>query len=311
MAFAKWLVVGSLVLFGSIGAVALVQRKPAPQVAAEVQKPQVVKKVEAPKPVARQVPQANRIDQLFSPRGPTLPIVETVTYSSRAPWQKGKAAWVADYARHHATSTHFIARSLTGRADYEVPPVANGDRFNVLRDGNWSFYLLVDASRHQMWLYFLDEEQNTRTLIKNYEVGLGRPDAASASKMLTPLGKYQLGQRTAIFAPGVQGTYRNQPTEMIRVFGTRWIPFEKELGQCSAPAKGYGLHGSPWKPDPKTGKLVEDRASVGGNESDGCIRLRSEDMEELYAIISTRPTTIEIVSDYLTAQLPGVEKEPV
>jgi lipoprotein-anchoring transpeptidase ErfK/SrfK len=316
MSFCKWLLVISVVLFASIGAVALIQRKPSQatvsvkpsQAKVPVAKPQkAVVAAPAAKPTVRQLPQANRIDQVFSPRAAPLPFVETVTYSSRASWQQGKAAWIADYARHYATSTHLIARSLNGRADYEVPPVANGDRFNVLREGNWSFYLLVDVSRHTLWLYQLDHDKDTRLLIKSYPVGLGRLDPVATSKSLTPLGKYQLGQRTAIFTPGMQGTYRGQPTEMIRVFGTRWIPFEKEIAGCSAPAKGYGLHGAPWKPDPKTGKLVEERQSVGANDSDGCIRLRLEDIEELYALISTRPTTIEIVPDILTAQLPGRE----
>jgi hypothetical protein len=308
MGYPKWLAIGSVVLFGVIGTTALLRREPAPkqeQVAvAPAPKPTKAEPVAAaPKPPAP----VNRIEMLFSPRGTTLPIAETVTYSSRASWQKGRAAWIADYARHHATSTHFIARSLNARADYEVPPVANGDRFNVLRDGNWSFYLLVDASRHQMYFYYLDHDKNTRTLIKTYDVGLGRADANSPSRSLTPLGKYQLGQRTAVFAPGVQGSYRGQQIEMVRVFGTRWIPFEKEVANCTAPAKGLGLHGAPWKPDTKSGKLIEDRASVGGNESDGCIRLKIEDIEELYAVISTRPTTIEIVSDITTANLPGKE----
>lgn len=312
MRFPKVLLFGSLLLFGAIGVAALVRNKSEQPAKAPTPVAQAVAII-PPKPVAasnKPPAPVNRIDMLFSPRGPTLPIVETVTYSSRADWQKGKAAWVADYARHFGTSTHFIARSLHGRPDYEVPPVANGDRFNVFRQGNWSFYLAVDSSRHLMYFYYVDGDKDTRTLIKTYEVGLGRIDPQATSQSLTPLGKYQLGQRTAIFSPGVQGSYRGQQTEMVRIFGTRWIPFEKELADCTAPAKGLGLHGAPWKVDGKTGKLVEDRQSVGSNESDGCIRLKIEDIEELYSIISTRPTVIEIVPDITTAHLPGKEVNP-
>lgn len=84
---------------------------------------------------------------------------------------------------------------------------------------------------------------------------------------------------------------------MITVFGTRWIPFEKEVGICSAPAKGFGLHGTPWTVGSK-GEHVDQINSIAKYESDGCIRLATPDMEELFAIIITKPTTIEIVKDF-------------
>ena len=68
---------------------------------------------------------------------------------------------------------------------------------NVLRqDEQLSFYLLVDLSCYTMWLYYVDSQQDTRTLIRSYDVGLGRSDPTASSHSLTPLGKYQLGQRT-------------------------------------------------------------------------------------------------------------------
>ena len=84
---------------------------------------------------------------------------------------------------------------------------------------------------------------------------------------------------------------------MIKVFGTRWIPFEKEIESCTAPAAGIGLHGVPWVPNSQ-GELVEDSSSLGKYESDGCVRLATQDIEEIFAIIITRPTTIELVKDF-------------
>jgi len=46
---------------------------------------------------------------------------------------------------------------------------------------------------------------------------------------------------------------------------------------------------------------------VGQYESDGCIRLSHEDMEELFSVIITKPTLIEIVKNSKDAKLPGVE----
>jgi hypothetical protein len=106
----------------------------------------------------------------------------------------------------------------------------------------------------------------------------------------------------------MKGPYNGQQVELIRVFGTRWIPFAQELENCTEPAKGYGIHGMPWGEDPATNTLIENASSLGQYQSDGCIRMRQVDVEELYSIIVTRPTTIEIVKDFYDAQLPGNEQ---
>lgn len=93
------------------------------------------------------------------------------------------------------------------------------------------------------------------------------------------------------------GNYKGERLCLMKVFGTRWIPFEKEISGCSAPAKSFGIHGAPWKEDPVSGKLVETRDQATGFVSDGCIRLKKEDVEELFAIITTKPTEIEILLD--------------
>lgn len=254
------------------------------------------------------LPEANRIEEFFNKGDPKLPIVETITYKSRVPWQKGRPAWLSDYASYYSTSRHFIARSLNGKPDYFKQDVAEGDRFNVLRkDKNINFYLLIDTSRCKMWFYYLDMDTNDRVLVKTYLVGLGRADSSKASGLLTPMGKYSLGDKIAIYKPKMMGPYNGQKIEMIRVFGTRWIPFDKEVGQTTAPAKGFGLHGLPWTANEK-GEPAQDKSSLGKYESDGCIRLATDDIEELFAIIITKPTTIELVKDFHDANMPGVEK---
>ena len=92
---------------------------------------------------------------------------------------------------------------------------------------------------------------------------------------------------------------------MIRIFGTRWIPFEEALSDTTEPARGFGIHGAPWYKDEESDQLIENRSCLGKYESDGCIRLGTEDMEELFSIIVTKPTTIEIVTDISQAHLPG------
>lgn len=237
----------------------------------------------------------DRISELFNKRDPRLPIVETIVYKSHVPWLKGKSAWISDYASHYRTSRHFIARSLNGKPDYEKQDVKEGDRFNVLRqDKNFEFYLLAQLSKSCLWFYYIDKDTQEKVLLKSYPICVGRADPQSASESLTPIGKYRIGDKVAVYRPKVRGLYQGEKIEMVRVFGTRWIPFAEELEESSQPAKGMGIHGLPLLPGPD-GALREDLASLGKWESDGCIRMATQDVEELFAIIITRPTTIELV----------------
>ena len=241
-------------------------------------------------------PSVDRIHEFFSTGINKLPIVKTVSYSPRVDWLEGRAAWIADYASHFGTSRHFIARSLNGKADYIKQKVSHGDRFNVLDpEKNFEFYLKVDISKCNLDFYYTDLDSGEKTLIKTYKVGLGRLDPTSPSGSLTPTGKYILGEKVGIYKEDSKGLFQENEADMIQIFGTRWIPFGDELEGCTMGAKGYGLHGNPWLPNPETGVLEECRDTVGQYDSDGCIRLNKEDIEELFSIIvSSRRTVIDI-----------------
>ncbi len=145
-----------------------------------------------------------------------------------------------------------------------------------------------------MWFYYLDGSE--KVLLKTYRVGVGKKDSVSTSGSLTPIGKYGLGEKVAIYKPGVIGHFQDQEVEMIRIFGTRWLPFEEEIDGCSEPAKGFGIHGVPWVVG-ADGQMVEDVSQIGRLNSDGCIRMASSDVEEIFAIVITKPTTVEIVKE--------------
>lgn len=329
MSFPKLLGVFVLILFTVIGAAALIKggkkssgnEETVPILPQEIELAREIRTVASlpPLPASHSppslslqpvpLPEADRINEFFNKIEPKFPIVQTVTYKSRVAWQKGRPAWLSDYASHYATSRHFIARSLNGKPDYLKQDVAEGARFNVLHpDKNIHFYLLIDTSRSKMWFYYHDLDANALVLVKTYIVGLGRIDSAKPSGMLTPLGKYTLGDKVAIYKPKMMGFHAGQKVELIHVFGTRWIPFDTEIGECTAAPEGFGIHGVPWLPSDK-GELVEYTESLAKYESDGCIRLATQDIEELFAIIITRPTTIELVKDFYEAKLPGVERE--
>ena len=255
------------------------------------------------------MPTEGIIDSLFSTVFPRAPWVQTVSYSSRVSWKPGRAAWISDYARHFNTSTHFISRSLARRKVYNREDVSNGDRFNVFKEGvNINFHLLIDSVSKSCWLFLHDTDSSQRVLLNTYKVGLGRMDADSPSGMLTPYGTYLLGKRRATFNSSSTGLHKSKKVRMMTVFGTRWIPFDKEIGRCTHPAKGFGVHGAPF--NPVNEDLVEDVSSIGGNESDGCIRFKQEDVEEIYAIVVSHPTYVHIVNDLNEVDLPGHLVEP-
>ena len=268
----------------------------------------VLESKQAPKGSLSEFPNIDRMYQLFTTGSSKLPIVETVSYSSTVPWLKGRPAWIADYAAYYGTSRHFIARSLHGKADYFNQTVSSGRKFNVFRkDKKIQFHLLIDVTQCKMGLYYHDLDTKERVLLKTYSVGLGRLDTHKSSGSLTPLGTYSLGDKIAIYTPGVTSYFQDQKTEMIRVFGTRWIPFGQAIDGASEPAKGYGIQGAPWIVEQETGKLIENKECIGRYESDGCIRLCQEDIEEPFSIVITKPAFVHIVKDFREAGLPGTE----
>jgi len=316
LSFLKFFCVGSVVVFSVIGVVRLAGRsdkeEPAAKTVEGTSSSQRALKAasvrNAPSVVDPALPSIDRIFQLFTTGPAKLPIVETVEYTSSASWLKGRPAWLSDYAAYYGTSRHFIARSLTGSPDYFSQKVSTGNKFNVFKkDKKIEFHLLVDISRLRLAFYYLDLDTHERVLLKVYPVGLGRLDPSKPSGTATPIGTYQLGDKIAVYKPGTVGFFHDKKTEMIQVFGSRWIPLGEEIEGCSEPGRGYGIHGAPWTVDPETGHLVENTGCLGKYESDGSIRLSTKDMEELFAIVITKPTFIHISKDFHDITLPGTE----
>ena len=320
LSFTKIIILGSFVLFGAIATLSYFKKPQTEKQLSKIQDEKIeeiaIESVES-EPVYEvcqetalnhedeKLPFADRIDQFFTLNSSKFPIVETVTYTSRVPWLTGRPAWIADYASHYSTSRHFIARSLNKTPDYFTQNISPGKKFNVLKkDLDIEFYLVIDISRCKMLFYYLDLTKNERVLVKTYNVGLGRKDSSKESNSLTPYGKYKLGDKIAIYKPGIKGYFQDQKIEMITVFGTRWIPFDQEISGCTQEARGLGIHGAPWVIDPDTNEYIEQKEPIGSYDSDGCIRLASEDIEELFSIIITKPTTIELVENFFEADLP-------
>ncbi len=336
MSIPKVILYSSLTLFSIIGVVAVWKKSPTTKnnsvttveketeaVVKEIQKKNIaielISKPTSPKAVSAGqlkpqtqttpdpvLPNIDRVNQLFIPAPSNLPIVETVTYSSSVPWLKGKPAWIADYATFYSTSRHFIARSLNGKPDYFSQKVTTGSKFNVFRkDKHFYFYLLVDLSRCKLGFYYVDQDTNERVHLKTYRIGVGRLNPEKPSGCMTPIGKFALGSKTAVYKPGITGFFQDKKIELIRALGTRWIPFEQGEASQNDDMKGLGIQGAPWFEDEKNHQLIENRDYFGKYITGGCICV--ENVEELFAIVVSKPTVIEIVRDYRDAKLPGVE----
>jgi hypothetical protein len=257
---------------------------------------------------ATALPKIDRMNQLFTTGSAKFPIVETVSFSSKVNWLEGRLAWIADYASHFKTSRHFIARSLNGKPDYFSQQVSSGNKFNVYKiERPFDFHMVVDLSTCQMALYYHDHLTNERVLIKTYTAGIGRKDDSKASGCLTPIGTYKIGQKIAIYKPGIMGTFQDKKIEMIRIFGTRWLPFEACDPHTPNLSKGLGIHGLPWSDTEDGENLTENLTSIGCYSSDGCIRLSKDDVEELFAVVITKPCFVHIVDSMQNATLPGTE----
>lgn len=100
-------------------------------------------------------------------------------------------------------------------------------------------------------------------LLKRYAVGLGRYGK-------TPLGTFRtvVHQTNPDWTPPGGGIVPFG--DPLNVLGTRWISI---LDSDRPEIKGFGIHGT------------SQRDSIGGETSNGCVRMLNEDVEELFMLI--------------------------
>lgn len=101
-----------------------------------------------------------------------------------------------------------------------------------------------------------------------FEVGLGREDRTPAGDFIV-----QVKQENPTWYRDGRAIPYGDPANIL---GTRWMGFENQPGSM-----GYGIHGT---------ELPE---SVGLDESMGCVRMRNEEVETLFEIVS-RGTLVSI-----------------
>jgi lipoprotein-anchoring transpeptidase ErfK/SrfK len=135
------------------------------------------------------------------------------------------------------------------------PVIHPGNPMQVFT-GAWS--IQVSKSQYVLCLYCNDE------LYRIYFVGIGRQDR-------TPVGSFTINSK--IFHPAWTPPGKNIPYgEPGNVLGTHWMGL-LPINDTNPALRGYGIHGT-WEPD-----------SIGTGASAGCIRMRNEEVEELYDFI--------------------------
>ncbi len=103
------------------------------------------------------------------------------------------------------------------------------------------------------------ELKNNNVIVKTYTVSTGKDTS------VTPVGEFTIVDKLidpVWFNKGVT-VPAGSPANAL---GTRWLGFN---------LPGYGIHGTI---EPKT---------IGFHETAGCVRMRNEDVEELYSIVPT------------------------
>lgn len=144
-------------------------------------------------------------------------------------------------------------------------------------------FLLVNKYLNVLWHY------EDGRLVKAYRVATGRQTEGPAptwedyrTNFFTPEGTFQvtsfvLNPAYGGLKPGDQSYAGGAPGNPL---GTRWMGFSVLEGDG---AGIWGIHGTS---EPET---------IGTWVSDGCIRLKTEQAEELYALIVGRNPTLQIV----------------
>lgn len=146
----------------------------------------------------------------------------------------------------------------------ELLKVSNNLRSDLILPGKFlkvnkaKFSILVDKSKNELTLKKSDGE-----IVKTYRVSTGE-------NLSTPIGTFEIEEKLISPLWYKVGAIV-EPDSPEYELGSRWMGFS---------ASGYGIHGT------------KDASSIGGHITKGCVRMRNEDVEELYAII---PAGTEVV----------------
>lgn len=204
---------------------------------------------------------------VFSPR-----VVPGDTMSEEYKVEAGDS--LAKIARKRELATHWKLIARVNGID-DPRRIRVGQRLKLVRG---PFHAVVDKSEYRMDLYQgPPESPKDWTYVTSVPVGLGLDDG-------TPVGSFVVSQGK-LENPGwvnprdSRERYdRDDPKNPI---GEYWIGLDG-IG-ASAEHKGYGIHGT------------IDPGSIGKSVSMGCVRLRDDDIELVYELLTEGVSVVHIV----------------
>ena len=159
-------------------------------------------------------------------------------------------------SKHTAVEALMRMNEIKRPADGSDPILHPRDSLCFI-DGKWS--IRVSKRQHLLILYF-EGNNFPKNIYRVYQVGIGRDNR-------TPAGTFIINDRVP--EPAWRGIPYGDPENEL---GTRWLKLVPIEGTDPA-LDSYGIHGT-WDPD-----------SIGKNMSLGCVRMRNEEVEELYDFI--------------------------
>ncbi len=165
-------------------------------------------------------------------------------------------------AATHKTTVEGIQKSNSIPENSSI--IRLGDNLRIY-SGDWK--IKVSRSNHYMILYDGNE------VFKVYQVGIGKQER-------TPNGTFVISSKVKEpewYAPDGRVIPFGDPANLL---GTRWLALQS-TGETGPAYKGLGIHGT-WLPQ-----------TIGTSSSNGCVRMRNQEVEELYAIVP-RLTPVEI-----------------
>jgi LysM repeat protein len=139
------------------------------------------------------------------------------------------------------------------------------------------FHARVSKRDYRMDLY-LNGSNGLPIYVMSVPVGLGEGDS-------TPVGKWRIKQGSKVVNPD----WRNPRTgeyfaadDPKNPIGEYWLALEG-IDETTEGIKGYGIHGT------------IDADSIGDQRSMGCIRLRDQDIQLMFKMLTGGQSTVEIV----------------
>jgi len=137
------------------------------------------------------------------------------------------------------------------------------------------FHAVIDKDSYRIDLYLGDGDE--QVFVRSYRVGLGEFDS-------TPTGYFKVRQHSKLVNP----TWINPRTRAFysadnpeNPIGERWIGLEG-IEERTKDLVGLGIHGTI---EPQT---------IGTQASMGCVRMQSDDVAQVYEMLSEGVSTIEI-----------------